>query len=357
MSVARVVEGLARFLAAVVFVALCLSGAPVRAQTGVPTVTVTVFGPETLRSVTPPFVVNATGFGGVRPLRIRLQVGTDSRLGSVALDTTLLADSIVAIVPNRALPSDSRVFYSATVTDPNSGLTATSPITGPNVVPPWVTPVSPPTVVGQPVRTRSPRFVWRSPAVSEPPGPWSYTLIIITPLGSVENFVGPDTSFTPQDLESNAVYRWSVRATLPRSGQGEVVPSPFTFVVEDVMVSIATTELYRPFPSPFPGIVPQNPGTCVWFDLKNESVVELEVTDLRGLHVRRLVPNAEVVGRLAPGRYGRGRTEFNEGCDQRFLWDGTDDRGVYVPEGVYVIRFRGDGVQRFRRVVFRGPRR
>jgi hypothetical protein len=80
------------------------------------------------------------------------------------------------------------------------------------------------------------------------------------------------------------------------------------------------------------------------------------VHDLRGLHVRRLLPNGDLAGPLQPGRYGRGRTECNEGCDRRIEWDGTDDRGSPVPEGVYIIYFRADGIVRTKKVLFRGRR-
>ena len=167
--------------------------------------------------------------------------------------------------------------------------------------------------------------------------------------------VGSDTSYVPpRDLEINAVYTWSVTAALPRSGQASVVPSSLTFVVEDPMQPIAITDMFPAFPNPFPGLVTN--VACIWFDLKNPSAVELDVYSLRGIHVRRLVPNDQFSGTLASGRYGRGRTELAEGCDGRFAWDGTDDRGNTVPEGVYIIRFRGDGVQRTRKVVFRGRR-
>lgn len=315
---------------------------------------------DTLRSVTPTFLVQATNFSAAGPLRVTLQLATTPAFtGQLVLDTTVVVPPTtgnVTIRPTAPLPEGSRIFYRATVTDVGDA-SVTSLVAGPKIVPPYVTPVSPPLVVGQPVRTRTPRFVWRSPDVDNPPGPWQYTITItnlatgvplVTPVGS-------DTSFVPGvDLETNAFYTWSIEARLANSVVRSVVPSPSTFVVEDAEVPISITGMYPSFPNPFP--TPLKDATCIWFDLKRPSTVSLDVSDLRGMHVRRMLPNAELSGTLPAGRYGRGRTELNEGCDLRFAWDGTDDRGRPAPEGVYIIRFRGDGVDVRKRVVFRGAR-
>jgi len=334
---------------------LALGTSRLRAQTS-PTVTLVAPAGDTLRSVTPTFAIIGSGFGPARPLRIRFQIDTTGRFtGPFELDSTVMADSQITIRPSRALRELAHVFFRATVTDPASGLTVTSGVFGPRFVPRYVTLVSPPLVIGQPVRTRTPRFIWRSPAVDEPPGPWQYTITITSPTQRIVTPVGSDTTFVPKaNLQPNAVYTWSVAANLAQGIGSSVEVSRLTFVVEDSLVPIAITDLYSSFPSPFPSLV--SPVTCIWFDLKNPSSVALDIFDLRGVHVRQLVPNSEITGTLAAGRYGRGRTEFNEGCDGRFAWDGTDDRGNTVPEGVYIIRFRGDGVQRTRKVVFRGRR-
>jgi hypothetical protein len=335
---------------------VCALARAASAQTPVVTI---VFPPgDTLRSVTPTIVVSTSGFGASDTLRTRLQLDTTNTFSSnLVLDTTVAAPGgVAAIAPTRALPENRRIFARATVVDPPSGRQFQSATVPGGVTPFWVTLVTPPTVIGQTVRSRTPRFVWHSPQVNEPPGPWNYT-ITVSNLGQpvFGSNVGSDTSYVPpRDLEVSAVYSWSVSATLPRSGQGTVAAAR-TFVVEDPMQTVATTDMFPAFPNPFPGIT--LPGVaCIWFDLRNESDVQLDVFDLRGLHVRRLVPNNEVPVHLGAGRYGRARTDLNEGCDPRFAWDGTDDRGVYVQEGVYLLRFKGDGVQRIRRVLFRGPR-
>jgi hypothetical protein len=312
---------------------------------------------DTLRSVTPTFVVQATGFSTAGPMRITLQLATSPAFsGSLALDTTIVTTrTTVTFSPSAALQEGAHIYYRALVVDA-VGAQGASLAAGPKIVPPWITPIiAPPQVIGQPVRTRTPRFVWHSPQLSTPPGPWQYTIRItnvglnttqVTPVGS-------DTTYTPsRDLEPNAIYRWELEARVGKTVQATRVQSPSTFVVEDADSPIASTSLYPPFPNPFPSRV--NDATCVWFDLRQSADVTLDVYDLRGMHVRRLLPNAEITSPVAAGRYGRGRTEFNEGCDRRFAWDGTDDRGSVVAEGVYLIRFRGDGVEQVKKVLFRG---
>jgi hypothetical protein len=46
--------------------------------------------------------------------------------------------------------------------------------------------------------------------------------------------------------------------------------------------------------------------------------------------------------------------EANQGCDTRVGWDGRDGRGRVVPAGVYLLRFRADGIDQRRRILFRG---
>lgn len=342
---------------AVALCALCALGAA-RGVAAQGTGNVAIVGPpgDTLRSVTPTFSVIVSNFAGSRPLRVTLEADTNPRFSDTPVSETTIeiadTNTTFTITPRAALPEDARLYFRAVVRDP-SGFVGTSLPIGPRVVPKWVVHVTPPAIVGQPVRTRTPRFVWRSPSVGEPPGPWQYT-IRITNLGQdvIAANVGSDTTYVPPfDLETNAVHSWSIEARLAGSAQSTIL-GPINFLVEDPATPVAATDVYPPFPNPFPSLI--NDATCIWFDLKNESSVNLDVHDLRGLRVRRLLPNAELAGALPAGRYGRGRTEFNEGCDRRIEWDGTDDRGNPVPEGVYVIRFRADGIVRTKKVLFRG---
>jgi hypothetical protein len=347
-------RGLARAAAAAAW-ASALAAAPGSAQVTVTPPSGDAIRGDTLTTVTPTFLIQAVNIGPARPLFVTLQIATNSELRPpFVLDTLLVtSDSTITVTPTHALGSGTQIWWRARVVDA-AGAARLSAIGGPLTVPPWVTPVSPPAVIGQPVRTRVPRFVWRSPDVGEPPGPWEYE-IEITNLG--DRFLFQRTRDTvyvvPEQarLEANASYRWTIRAFLPRSGQSIVVPHPAAFFVEDPTV-VTSTILYQNFPNPFPSTF--TTSTCVWFDLGAPARVELDIYDLRGLRVRRLLPSDKYPGQLPAGRYGRSASESNEGCDRDFEWDGVATDGRIVPAGLYFLRFRADGVEHVKKVLFRG---
>jgi hypothetical protein len=111
------------------------------------------------------------------------------------------------------------------------------------------------------------------------------------------------------------------------------------------------TLLYQNFPNPFPAL--GQDATCLSFDLATASEVQLDILDLRGNPVRRLVPGAGLGPVLAPGRYGRSDAG-GAPCDPRLMWDGRADNGRAVPAGIYLYKLRASGVTQFRRIVFRG---
>ncbi len=111
------------------------------------------------------------------------------------------------------------------------------------------------------------------------------------------------------------------------------------------------TLLYQNFPNPFP--TSASTTTCVWFDLKAEGEVRVDLFTLRGAHVRSLVPADGAPGRLPAGRYGRAGSS-GIGCDGRFAWDGAGDDGRFAPAGVYLLRLRAGGTDSFRKVLFKG---
>jgi hypothetical protein len=114
----------------------------------------------------------------------------------------------------------------------------------------------------------------------------------------------------------------------------------------------AVTLLYQNFPNPFPSA--ESRTTCIWFDLSSTSSVSLTIHDVRGNHVRRLLPNASTPQFLGPGRYGRGAQTAESGCNAAFAWDGRADDGSTVPRGVYLIRLRAGGTQSIKKAVFQG---
>ena len=206
---------------------------------------------------------------------------------------------------------------------------------------------------GTTLETRRPRFVWSSAPVDVPPGPWLYDIEIVNG-GTGERVVArqlSDTAFTPSfDLESNTSYRWAVTARLT-TGDSVRVESLASFVIVDANAPLVTL-LYQNFPNPFPS--PRSATTCVWFDLAEGGRVQLDVYDIRGNHVRTLVPNVEVGGVLTAGRYGRATAGNDGGCDGRFSWDGRADDGRDVAQGVYLLRLRAGRVSTVRRMLFLG---
>jgi hypothetical protein len=121
-------------------------------------------------------------------------------------------------------------------------------------------------------------------------------------------------------------------------------------VITSANAPIATV-LFQPFPNPFPN--DRLTATCIWFDLKAQATVRLDILDLRGNQVSRIFPGRGFET-FPPGRYGRDVFGGDTGCDQRFRWEGTDDAGRTVRPGVYLVRLRAGGVETTKRVLFRG---
>jgi hypothetical protein len=87
--------------------------------------------------------------------------------------------------------------------------------------------------------------------------------------------------------------------------------------LEEVVVPDAVFRLYQNYPNPF------NPGTKIIFELPARMKVWLEIYDVTGRLVRRLVSGRE----LGPGR----AEEF---------WDGRNEQGLRVSSGVYHCTLR-----------------
>jgi hypothetical protein len=329
-------------------------GAPAVAQR-----TVSVIGPteNPLRDGIPAFTIVGAGFAPADlPLRFTLQVATNTSFSTGLLSDTTVAGSGTSqtIVPRRLLPEKSTVYWRGVVTTA-AGLQVNSAISGPVGTAPWLTLLSPNNPNGSVVYTARPAFIWRSAHIHASAGQWQYEIRLTASNGSTV-LVGrlDDTVYVPvRDLEGNTSYRWSVSAWIPASGDSTRVSSAASLVVLDPSVPPATI-LFQNFPNPFPNS--RVSATCIWFDLRNASKVELQVLDLRGNHVRSLIPGPSFPSTttFAAGRYGRASEGSNTGCDPRLSWDGTDDTGRAVPTGVYLIRLRADGVETFRKALFKG---
>jgi hypothetical protein len=195
--------------------------------------------------------------------------------------------------------------------------------------------------------TRTPKFVWSSPPITLL---WNYQVSVFeTKTGKLATSSRADladTTFTPPAaLEANTSYRWEVVARAVNStGRGEVrVVSPGTFVISSDSAPKVTL-FYQNFPNPF-GRGMRSDKTSLWFDLARPARVRVTIYDIRQRMVRRIVPGLLTDETLAAGVYGR---------DGSLTWDGKDDAGRYVPPGVYVVLFEGDGTRTSIKVLFKG---
>ena len=310
--------------------------------------------PGTLGTLSPVYAWDA----GLTPLAAgpnvyRLRLWADSLQQTVLFDTSVTTSSLTLPV---ALAPHSRHWWNVVATSALAVVESTT-VVGPIVATEWVRQVTLASPQGASIRDSQPLFVWRSPSVSVPPGPFTYDVAIYpasrTPAQAVAGITGTtDTTFQPpQPLERNLPYRWRVVAHL--GADSEVVTSPGTFLVLDESTPSATV-LFQNFPNPFPSAVTGAATTCIWFDIAQDGEVRLEIFDMRGRLVRRLVPAPNAPSPMVAGRYGRPSVNATGTCDGRFAWDGRDETGSFVRPGVYVVRLQAPGLTDSRRIVFQG---
>jgi subtilisin family serine protease len=307
---------------------------------------------DTLTSVTPVFGWTVPDLPVVAaPVTYRLRLARDSAFANIILDT--LTSSTTLTLPE-PLPPGTPLTYrvTATVADSFSVASMRSPVLA---SPEWVTLLTPDGPGGVSVLELRPTFRWSSPAVTEPPGPFTYDVQIVrADDGSIEIDEPGLTvrQFVPdRDLDRNTPYRWSVTARL--GSDSAVVGSQGTFVITDDSAPLATL-LFQNFPNPFPNRQVGSTTTCIWFDLADAGEVRLDVLDVRGHVVRRMVPGTEFASILQPGRYGRAAGGAPTSCDPRLEWDGTAGDGSIVPRGIYVARLVTPTGTFTRRIVFMG---
>lgn len=317
---------------------------------------VVVTGPPAsgeLRHLTPTFMIVTSGFATTDPVvEVRFQVGTHSDFRVPLLVDTTVSHDQRTIRLSRPLPQDTPLYWRA-VARTASGSEIFSITTGPRTTAPWLTLVFPNEPNGTTVTSRQPALAWSSATVDNPPGPWRYEVAITNAatrqVVSVQMLT--DTSFVPTTpLETNTPYRWRVTGRL---GSTDSVSreSAATFVIADTDAPLATL-LYQSFPNPFPTLSAQK--ACIWFDLHQPSLVTLDVFDIRGRRVRRLIPGEGISSTLRAGRYGRESGWSDTGCDPRFAWDGLDEDGRVVPAGVYLVRMRAGEQELVKKILFRG---
>ena len=323
---------------------------------------VVVTGPvgNPIHDGTPAFTVTTSGFLPTElPLQIDLQVATAADFSALFADTTVSGSSASIVIP-RLLPQKISIWWRAKIRTAQ-GVNVITDAIGPRQTSQWLTLIAPNGLNGSTVDTTFPAFLWSAVATHPPVGRWNYELVVSRKSDAFQavNASLTDTTNGPQSrmsfvpfapLETNTSYLWSVTARLS-TGDSIRVQSFSTFVILSAHSPIATV-LYQNFPDPFPNA--RVSTTCIWFDLKNQSNVRIDILDLRGNHVARITPGRGLGPTFPPGRYGRAAVGSDSGCDDRLTWDGRDDTGRTVPPGVYLVRFVGDGVTSTKKLLFKG---
>ena len=307
--------------------------------------------PPKLTSVNPLFswtVGSTPGFAG--PVSYRLLIGRDSLFTKPLLDT--LMGSATQYQPTRPFKPGAPLFWrvDASVT----GASATTGAVGPIVVPPWATLLTLSDTAGVTTDSTQPTFVWTVPQIRPPLAAFSFDFQVfrVNQSFAVYGAAGlTDTAFRiPIALEKNTAYTWAV--VTHAGSDTSLSASAGVFLILDDSAPQATL-LYQNFPNPFPAV--GRDSTCIWFDLATPGETELQILDLRGGVIRRIIPNGSLSGVLTPGRYGRG-VLGGAACDPQISWDGHADDGRFVPAGVYILRLRSGQTLLYKRLVFLGRR-
>jgi hypothetical protein len=89
---------------------------------------------------------------------------------------------------------------------------------------------------------------------------------------------------------------------------------------------VTTTPLMAAYPNPFTS------GTVIAFDLPKTGPVTLDVFDVRGRRVRRLVGENRAAG------------------PQEVAWNGEDEAGQPAASGIYMVRLAVGGASRVTRI-------
>jgi subtilisin-like proprotein convertase family protein len=145
-------------------------------------------------------------------------------------------------------------------------------------------------------------------------GNWPGTRPVDGP-GSLDDFIGEDNAGVWTLFLSDAV--GSDEGTLSLWGLNFSLPAPLVSVPDGWLP--AATRLHGNVPNPF------NPRTQISFELARAGKVQLDIYDVRGRLVSRLVDESMPIGK------------------HQVTWDGTDSKGSAVSSGTYLYRLRADG--------------
>jgi len=306
-----------------------------------------VTGP--LSSVTPTFTWSVGSVPpSASPVTYQLRIARDSA-GVPLVDTTLtnVATYALRIPLKPGRPLLWRIDATAATGD-----TASTGVIGPIAVPAWASLTALSDPAGATTDSVQPTFTWTSPAIAVPPGPFTYDLFVQRVSEPLPDFGAGGLTGTAfritEPLERNTAYHWYL--VTHGGSDTSLAASQGSFLVLDASTPSATL-LYQNFPNPFPAA--GRDSTCLWFDLANTGLVEVEILDLRGNPVRRFVPGPDFPPILTAGRYGRGPAG-GATCDPRLMWDGRAGDGRLLPAGVYLYKLKAPGIVLFKRIVFRG---
>lgn len=285
------------------------------------------------------------------PVTFTLEVAGDSLFQEV-----LISDTVVGTFARRlpeALPPEREVFWRVQARSAQ-GVGRATPTHGPYQVPAWVSLDVLNDPSGTQIADPQPDFRWTAVELPGPAGPLTFELQVFSDREGevIQSYPGLEgENHRPDEpLPFNVPLRWSVIAEA-RTGAVDTVTSAAPFVVtggENPPITI----LYQNFPNPFPNEDVAGTETRIWFDLAEESRVDLAVYDMRGRLVRTLIPSRGCgPTTLPPGLYGRESGPPPDPCTT-LTWDGRDDGGRQVGSGVYLLRLQAGGVTEVRRVVF-----
>ena len=279
--------------------------------------TAVVTGPagNPIRDGTPAFTITTSGFLPTElPLQIELQVATSGDFSSLFADTTVSGTSAAIVIP-RLLPQKINIWWRARIRTAQGANVITDAV-GPRQTSNWLTLISPNGLNGSTVDTTFPSFLWTAVATHPPVSPWTFQIVVSRRSDGFPLLTGTlsDTVYTPfAPLETNTSYLWSVTGHLS-TGDSIKVQSFSTFVIQSANAPLATV-LYQNFPDPFPNA--RIATTCIWFDLKNQSNVRIDILDLHGNHVAKITPGRGLGPLFLPGQYGRASVGSDSGCDDR----------------------------------------
>jgi hypothetical protein len=285
-----------------------------------------------------------------QPVAFRVTAASDSALTAPDFDTTVSGTTLT--LPLALRPGET-IFVGVRATAADSTTLAAAPVA--RTGPPWIVLDTLNAPGGLTIRDLRPTFDWSAPFVAPAVGAFRFRVEVIREAdGSVDLVVDSITMTEltpPRNLERNTPYRWRVTAYL--AGDSSTVESAGPFVIVDDSAPPVTT-LFQNFPNPFPNTAIGQTSTCIWFDLAAGGAVSLEILDIRGHILRRLLPGGPFGVFLSAGRYGRPSTIDGGRCDPQLEWDGTARDGSFVPAGVYLARLATPDGAFYRRIVFLG---